>query len=176
LRSFQKNDNIWWIVLSETISIHNGLGVEFMEKTFLMVKPDGVQRNLIGEIVSRFERKGFQLVGAKLMSIPRELAEEHYGEHKERPFFGELVEFITSGPVFAMVWQGENVISTARLMMGSTNPKDAAPATIRGDYGLTVGKNVIHGSDSPASAEREIGLFFKEGVVEYSKLVNEWVY
>lgn len=151
--------------------------MEFVEKTFLMVKPDGVQRNLIGEIVARFERKGFQLVGANLMSIPMELAQEHYGEHKERPFFGELVDFITSGPVFAMVWQGENVIATARQMMGSTNPKDAVPGTIRGDFGLTVGKNVIHGSDSPTSAEREIGLFFKEtGVVEYTKLVNEWIY
>ena len=148
-----------------------------MERTFLMVKPDGVQRNLIGEIVSRFEKKGFQLVGGKLMSISQELAEEHYGEHKERPFFGELVDFITSGPVFAMVWEGENVIATARQMMGSTNPKDAAPATIRGDFAATVGKNIIHGSDSPESAVREIGLFFKEEeVVEYSKLISEWVY
>lgn len=147
-----------------------------MQKTFLMVKPDGVQRNLIGEIVSRFEKKGFQLVGAKLMSIPKELAEEHYGEHKERPFFGELVDFITSGPVFAMVWEGENVISTARQMMGSTNPKDAAPGTVRGDYGVIVGKNIIHGSDSPESAEREIGLFFKqEELVEYNKLMNNWI-
>ncbi|KAF0818806.1 MULTISPECIES: nucleoside-diphosphate kinase [unclassified Cytobacillus] len=147
-----------------------------MERTFLMVKPDGVQRNLIGEIVSRFEKKGFQLVGGKLMSISQELAEEHYGEHKERPFFGELVDFITSGPVFAMVWEGENVIATARQMMGSTNPKDAAPGTIRGDFGITVGKNVIHGSDSPASAEREIGLFFKEEEkVEYKKLMNDWI-
>lgn len=148
-----------------------------MEKTFLMVKPDGVQRELIGEIVSRFEKKGFQLLGAKLMQISNELAEEHYGEHKERPFFGELVDFITSGPVFAMVWQGENVIATARQMMGSTNPKDAAPGTIRGDFGVTVGKNVIHGSDSPESAKREIGLFFKEEeLIEYSKLINNWVY
>ena len=148
-----------------------------MEKTFLMVKPDGVQRELIGEITSRFEKKGFQLVGAKLMTISKELAEEHYGEHKERPFFGDLVEFITSGPVFAMVWQGENVIGTARLMMGVTNPKDAAPATIRGDYGLTVGKNIIHGSDSHESAEREINLFFKQDeLVEYSKLMNNWIY
>lgn len=147
-----------------------------MERTFLMVKPDGVQRNLIGEIVSRFEKKGFQLVGGKLMSISQELAKEHYGEHKERPFFGELVDFITSGPVFAMVWEGENVIATARQMMGSTNPKDAAPGTIRGDFGITVGKNVIHGSDSPTSAEREIGLFFKEEEkVEYIKLMNEWI-
>jgi nucleoside-diphosphate kinase len=147
-----------------------------MERTFLMVKPDGVQRNLIGEIVSRFEKKGFQLVGGKLMSISQELAEEHYGEHKERPFFGELVDFITSGPVFAMVWEGENVIATARQMMGATNPKDAAPGTIRGDFGITVGKNVIHGSDSPVSAEREIGLFFKEEEkVEYKKLMNDWI-
>ncbi|MET3696115.1 nucleoside diphosphate kinase [Bacillus oleivorans] len=148
-----------------------------MEKTFLMVKPDGVQRNLIGEIVARFEKKGFQLVGAKLMNIPRELAETHYGEHKERPFFGELVDFITSGPVFAMVWQGENVIATARQMMGSTNPKDAAPGTVRGDYGVTVGKNIIHGSDSPESAEREISIFFKpEELVDYTKVNNEWIY
>ncbi len=148
-----------------------------MEKTFLMVKPDGVQRQLIGDIVARFEKKGFQLVGAKLMQIPTSLAEQHYGEHKERPFFGELVDFITSGPVFAMVWQGENVIATARQMMGATNPKDAQPGTIRGDYAATVGKNIIHGSDSPESAVREIGLFFKEEeLVEYAKLINEWVY
>ena len=147
-----------------------------MEKTFLMVKPDGVQRNLIGEIVGRFEAKGFQLVGAKLMQIPTELAEEHYGEHKERPFFGELVDFITSGPVFAMVWEGENVISTARLLVGATNPKESAPGTIRGDFAVTVGKNIIHGSDAPESAEREIGLFFKpEELVTYKKDANNWV-
>ncbi|MED1204876.1 nucleoside-diphosphate kinase [Heyndrickxia acidicola] len=148
-----------------------------MEKTFLMVKPDGVQRQLIGDIVSRFEKKGFQLVGAKLMQISTELAEKHYGEHKERPFFGELVSFITSGPVFAMVWQGENVIATARQMMGATNPKDSAPGTIRGEYAATVSKNIIHGSDSPESAEREIGLFFsQEELIEYTRLINEWIY
>ena len=147
-----------------------------MEKTFLMVKPDGVQRNVIGEIVARFEKKGYHLAGAKLMQIPTELAEQHYGEHKERPFFGELVEFITSGPVFAMVWEGENVILTARQMMGATNPKDAAPGTIRGDFAVTVGKNMIHGSDSAESAEREIGLFFKEEeLVSYEKTMNSWV-
>ena len=129
-----------------------------MEKTFLMIKPDGVQRNLIGDIVSRFEKKGFQLVGAKLMAVSEELAQEHYGEHKERPFFGELVDFITSGPVFAMVWEGENVISTARTLVGATNPAESAPGTIRGDFGVTVAKNIIHGSDSPESAEREINL------------------
>jgi len=157
--------------------IHIEIGDECMERTFLMVKPDGVQRNLVGEIVARFEKKGFQLVGGKLMSISRDLAQEHYGEHKERPFFGELVDFITSGPVFAMVWEGENVISTARQMMGSTNPKDAVQGTIRGDFGITVGKNVIHGSDSSTSATREIGIFFNENeIVEYGKLVNQWIY
>lgn len=148
-----------------------------MEKTFLMVKPDGVQRGLIGEIVSRFERKGFQLVGAKLMQIPTGVAEQHYGEHKGKPFYDELVSFITSGPVFAMVWQGENVIATARQMMGATNPQDALPGTIRGDYGVTVGKNIIHGSDSLESAKREISLFFKEEeLVEYTKSTDGWIY
>jgi nucleoside-diphosphate kinase len=147
-----------------------------MERTFLMVKPDGVQRNLIGEIVGRFEKKGFKLVGGKLMQITRELAEQHYGEHKERPFFGELVNFITSSPVFAMVWEGDGVIATARQMMGSTNPKDASPGTIRGEYSVQVSQNIIHGSDSPESAQREIGLFFNENeLVSYSKHVDQWV-
>ncbi|WP_077616584.1 nucleoside-diphosphate kinase [Caenibacillus caldisaponilyticus] len=147
-----------------------------MERTFLMVKPDGVQRNLIGEIVGRFEKKGFKLVGAKLMQISRELAEKHYAEHKERPFFGELVNFITSGPVFAMVWEGEGVIATARAMMGKTNPAEAAPGTIRGDFAVKVSQNVIHGSDSPESAAREIGLFFDESeLVDYEKTIDRWV-
>ncbi|HIX42140.1 nucleoside-diphosphate kinase [Kurthia populi] len=133
-----------------------------IQTTFLMVKPDGVKRQLIGDIVDRFERKGFVLKGAKLMQISQELAEKHYAEHAEKPFFGELTDFITSGPVFAMVWEGENVISVARLMMGATNPSESAPGTIRGDYSTTVSHNVIHGSDSLASAEREIGLFFNE--------------
>lgn len=148
-----------------------------MEQTFLMVKPDGVQRNLTGEIVNRFERKGIKLVGAKLMQISDEVAKTHYDEHKDKPFFGELVEFITSGPVFAMVWEGENVIATARDMMGKTNPLEAAPGTIRGDFGMTVGKNVIHGSDSPESAEKEINLFFHNNeVLAYSKQDSEWIY
>ncbi|GAA4709046.1 nucleoside-diphosphate kinase [Brevibacillus fulvus] len=147
-----------------------------MEKTFLMVKPDGVQRNLIGEIVSRFEKKGFTLAAAKLMNVSRELAEKHYAEHKERPFFGELVDFITSGPVFAMVWEGNNVISTARGMMGKTNPADAAPGTIRGDFATSVGMNIIHGSDSPESAEREIALWFNDNeVVSYEKTIQRWI-
>lgn len=148
-----------------------------MEKTFLMVKPDGVQRNLVGEITKRFEAKGFKLAGAKLMVISDELAKNHYGEHKERPFFGELVEFITSGPVFAMVWEGENVIKSARDMMGKTNPLEAASGTIRGDFGMTVGKNIIHGSDSEESAEREIDLFFEENeIVSYTKQDSAWIY
>ncbi|MBO8170704.1 MAG: nucleoside-diphosphate kinase [Bacillaceae bacterium] len=147
-----------------------------MEKTFIMVKPDGVQRNLIGEIVSRFEKKGFQLVSAKLMNVSRELAEKHYAEHKDKPFFGELVDFITSSPVFAMVWQGENVIATARNMMGKTNPAEAAPGTIRGDYGISVGMNIIHGSDSPESAEREIALWFDQNdILSYEKTLNRWI-
>lgn len=147
-----------------------------MEKTFLMVKPDGVQRDLIGEVVSRFERKGFQLVGAKLMTISQALAEEHYGEHKDKPFFNDLVSFITSSPVFAMVWQGEEVISTARDMMGPTKPTEATPGTIRGDYGIQVSQNIIHGSDSLESAEREIQLFFDESeLLSYDKTIQTWV-
>ncbi|MED4011369.1 nucleoside-diphosphate kinase [Priestia aryabhattai] len=148
-----------------------------IQKTFLMVKPDGVQRSIIGEVISRFEKKGFQLVGAKLMNISQELAETHYGEHKEKPFFGELVKFITSGPVFAMVWEGENVISVSRQMVGKTNPQEALPGTIRGDYGLIVDKNIIHGSDSPESAEREISLFFEsEELTFYKKDADAWIY
>ncbi|HLR65104.1 MAG TPA: nucleoside-diphosphate kinase [Pseudogracilibacillus sp.] len=148
-----------------------------MQKTFIMVKPDGVQRQLIGEVVQRFEAKGFKLVGAKLMQVSEALAEEHYGEHKERPFFGELVDFITSGPVFAMVWEGEEVISVSRNMIGATNPQEANPGSIRGDFAVTVAKNIIHGSDSPESAEREIGLFFKEEeLVDYDQTANKWIY
>lgn len=148
-----------------------------MQKSFIMVKPDGVQRGLIGEVVQRLENKGFKLVGAKLMNIPTELAETHYGEHKERPFFGELVDFITSGPVFAMVWEGENVISTSRLMIGETNPAEANPGSIRGDFAVTVAKNIIHGSDSPESAEREINLFFNESeLTSYDKQDDAWIY
>lgn len=111
------------------------------------------------------------------MSIPKEVAETHYGEHKEKPFFGELVDFITSGPVFAMVWQGEQVVDVTRQIIGKTNPKEALPGTIRGDYGLTVGKNIIHGSDSPESAEREISLFFKqEELINWDQTISSWIY
>ncbi|MFJ7918775.1 nucleoside-diphosphate kinase [Lysinibacillus fusiformis] len=136
-----------------------------IEQTFLMVKPDGVERQVIGDIVDRFERRGFVMKGAKLMVISKDLAEKHYAEHAERPFFGELVDFITSGPVFAMVWEGENVIKLARTMMGATKPEESNPGTIRGDYATTVSHNIIHGSDSLASAEREIALFFGEDLV-----------
>ncbi len=148
-----------------------------MEKTFLMIKPDGVQRNLIGTIVERLENKGFKIAGAKLMHVSEELAKTHYQEHADKPFFGELVDFITSGPVFAMVLKGENVIDTARLVVGSTNPQQAAPGTIRGDFGLTVGKNIIHGSDSKESAEREISLFFNDSeVLDYNLSNTDWIY
>lgn len=147
-----------------------------MERTYLMVKPDGVQRGLIGEIISRFESKGFTLVGGKFKQISRELAETHYGEHKERPFFGELVDFITSGPVFAMVWEGDNVIKSSRTLVGATNPTEAAPGTIRGDYGVHVGMNIIHGSDSEESAKREIGLFFtSDELITYEKTLKQWI-
>ncbi|MDQ0299440.1 nucleoside-diphosphate kinase [Salibacterium salarium] len=147
-----------------------------MEKSFIMVKPDGVQRNLIGEIVQRFEKKGFTLVAGKLITISPELAEQHYGEHKGKAFFENLVSFITSGPVFAMIWEGEDVIKTSRKMMGSTNPAEAEPGTIRGDYGVRVSMNVIHGSDSSESAEREIKLFFNnDDIVDYKKTVNDWI-
>lgn len=147
-----------------------------MERTFLMVKPDGVQRGLVGEIVSRFEGKGLKLVGAKMLLIDEELAGRHYQEHKEKPFFGELVSFITSGPVFAMVWEGQNSVSVARNMMGKTNPVDSAPGTIRGDFGLTMSMNIIHGSDSIESAQREINLFFHENeLLNYNKEINRWI-
>lgn len=147
-----------------------------MEKTFLMIKPDGVQRQLIGKITQRFEDKGFQLIGAKLIQLTKEQAEYHYAEHKERPFFGELVQFITSGPVFAMVWQGDNVIQLSRTMMGKTNPVDSAPGTIRGDFAVQTGNNIIHGSDSPESAEREIAHFFKaDELISYERSIQNWI-
>ncbi|WP_166239372.1 nucleoside-diphosphate kinase [Paenibacillus turpanensis] len=147
-----------------------------MERTFLMVKPDGVQRGLVGEIVSRFERKGFQLVGGKLMNITREQAEKHYAEHLGKPFFEDLVSFITSGPVFGMVWEGDDVITISRMMMGKTNVLDSMPGTIRGDYAAHTNRNLIHGSDSPESAEREISNFFKpDELLTYTRAVQKWL-
>ena len=131
-----------------------------MERTFAMIKPDGVRRGLTGKIIQRLEDKGFKIVALKKMRIGFDLAEEHYGEHKEKPFFKPLVEFITSGPVVAMVLEGPGAIAELRKMMGATNPADALPGTIRGDFATTIDENVIHGSANAADAEREIGLFF----------------
>ncbi len=130
-----------------------------MERTFIMVKPNGVARGLVGEIVARFERRGLALRAMKLMRIPRELAERHYAEHREKPFFGELVDFITSGPVVAMVWEGNEAVAVARTMMGATDPVKAAPGTIRGDFATVMAENVVHGSDGSQSAARENGLY-----------------
>lgn len=130
------------------------------QRTFIMVKPDGVKRGLVGEIINRFEKKGFSLLEAELMTVDRKRAEYHYEEHQSKPFFGELVDFITSGPVFAMVWEGDNIIEVSRLMIGKTSPAEALPGTIRGDFANTKEENVIHGSDSLMSAEREIENFF----------------
>ena len=125
-----------------------------------MIKPDGVRRGLTGELIRRIEQKGFRIVGLKQTVISRETAESHYGEHRDKPFFDSLVSFITSGPVVAMVLEGENAISEWRKLMGATNPADAAPGTIRGDFATTLDENVAHGSDAPETAEREIGIFF----------------
>ena len=125
-----------------------------------MVKPDGVARGLVGEIIRRLERKGLRLVKARLQTVDESLADQHYAEHRERPFFGELIDFITGGPVMAMVWEGESAVTVARLLIGPTNPATAAPGTIRGDFGLETTQNLVHGSDSPTSASREIGLWF----------------
>lgn len=133
-----------------------------MQQTFLMVKPDAVRRGLIGRIISRFEEKGFKMVAGKLMVIPEELAKKHYNEHEGRPYYEDLISFMTSGPVFAMVWEGNDIINLSRIMMGSTDPNKAIPGTIRGDFATLVNRNVIHGSDSPENAEREIQLFFNK--------------
>lgn len=125
-----------------------------------MVKPDGVRRGLVGDVVSRFERKGLTLDKMRMLTIDEDLASRHYAEHVDRPFFGELVTFITSGPVVAMQWSGESAVSVARTLMGVTNPVESAPGTIRGDFGLIITENIVHGSDSPASAQRELGLYF----------------
>jgi nucleoside-diphosphate kinase len=131
-----------------------------VENTYVMVKPDGVARGLVGEVISRFESKGLKLIQMRMLTIDEELAGRHYAEHTEKPFFGELVEFITSGPVVAMEWSGESAVSVARTLMGGTNPAEAAPGTIRGDLATVITHNIVHGSDSLESAERELGIFF----------------
>jgi nucleoside-diphosphate kinase len=147
-----------------------------LERTFLAIKPDGVQRKLVGEIIRRFETKGFTLVGLKFLKVTRELAEQHYDVHKERPFFGSLVEFITSAPVVAMVWEGDGVVAAARKIIGATNPLSAEPGTIRGDFGINIGRNLIHGSDAQETAQREIALWFKdEELVNWQPHLTSWL-
>lgn len=147
-----------------------------MERTFIAIKPDGVQRGLVGEIICRFEAKGFTLIGLKFMKVSRELAEQHYGVHREKPFFSGLVEFITSAPVAAMVWEGDGVVASARKMIGATNPLTAEPGTIRGDYGVNIGRNLIHGSDAVETAQSEIALWFKEDeLVNWQPTVSGWI-
>jgi nucleoside-diphosphate kinase len=148
-----------------------------LERTFIAIKPDGVQRGLVGDIIRRFETKGFTLVGLKFMSVSKELAEQHYGVHRDRPFFAGLVEFITSAPVVAMVWEGDNVVTTARKMIGATNPSTSELGTIRGDYGVNIGRNIIHGSDAVETAQQEIALWFKpEELVTWTPTITPWVY
>ncbi|MCZ7532770.1 MAG: nucleoside-diphosphate kinase [Acidimicrobiia bacterium] len=132
-----------------------------LERTFVMVKPDGVARGLVGEIICRLERKGLKLLNMRMLTIDEDLAGRHYAEHTDKPFFQELVAFITSGPVVAMEWSGDHAVAVARTLMGVTNPVEAAPGTIRGDFGLVITENIVHGSDSVESAERELGIYFR---------------
>ena len=147
----------------------------YQEKTFIAIKPDGVQRGFISEIIGRFERKGFKLVALKQLIPSKELAQKHYGVHKERPFFNDLVDFISSGPVVAMVWEGEGVISSARKMIGATKPLEAEPGTIRGDLAVNIGRNIIHGSDGPDTASFEINLWFNnEEICDWNPSDSIW--
>lgn len=147
------------------------------ERTFIMVKPDGVQRGLVGEILSRFEKKGFKLVGLKMAAPGKEHFEKHYSDLSSKPFFGGLVTYASSGPVVAMVWEGHNVVATGRKMLGATRPDDSAPGTIRGDLCIDVGRNVIHGSDSVDSANKEIALWFgHENLTNWKDHSESWVY
>ena len=148
-----------------------------IQKSFVMMKPDAVSRRLMGKILSRFEEKGLQVIAVKLMQIDEDLAKTHYGEHAEKPFFEDLVTYITSSPSLAMVIKGEDAISTIRKMVGATNPLEADLGTIRGDFAMDTGRNIIHASDSPESAEREINLFFNEDeICDYSIVYNIWIY
>lgn len=147
-----------------------------MERTLVLVKPDGVQRGLIGEVISRLERRGLKLVGMKMMQVDDALARQHYGEHVDRPFFAGLVEFITSSPVVAMAWEAENAVEAVRNTMGQTNPTASPPGTIRGDLALDIGRNLVHGSDSPESARRELSLFFSAGeLLDYTRANDSWI-
>ncbi len=148
-----------------------------MERTLVLVKPDGVQRGLIGEVIARFERRGLRLVAAKFMQVSKELAETHYAEHKGKVFYDGLITYIVSGPVMAMVWEGPKGIEAVRQTVGSTKPVEAAPGTIRHDFALEVGRNLIHASDKPETAEKEVALWFKKDeLVEWKRAVDAWVF
>jgi len=148
-----------------------------MQTTLLFLKPDAVQRGLMGEVLARIERKGLTVVGAKMMMVPRDLAEQHYAEHKERPFFGGLLDFVTSSPVLVLAVKGVNAIAVCRNLIGATNGQKADAGTIRGDFGMSGGNNLIHGSDSEESATRELALWFKDGeLCDYDRTINQWVY
>ena len=147
-----------------------------MERTLILVKPDGVQRGLIGAITSRFETRGLKIVGMKFLQMSTELAARHYAVHEGKPFYDGLVQYIVSGPVVAMVWQGKNAVAAARMTMGVTNPAEAAPGTIRGDFGMEIGRNLVHGSDSPENAVKEVNLFFApEELVDWQRDTDAWV-
>ena len=142
----------------------------------MLVKPDGVQRGLIGTVIGRIESKGLKIAGLKLIHVSEELAKEHYGEHVARPSFGDLVSFITSSPVVALAIEGDSAVSVVRTMMGVTNPQEASPGTIRGDFGMTIGMNLVHGSDSVESADRELNLFFKpDDILDYEREIDAWI-
>eukprot|EP00177_Eucheuma_denticulatum_P000983 GFKZ01001775.1.p1 GENE.GFKZ01001775.1~~GFKZ01001775.1.p1 ORF type:complete len:151 (-),score=16.88 GFKZ01001775.1:98-550(-) len=147
-----------------------------METTYIMIKPDGVQRGLVSEVIKRFEQKGFYLRGMKLMNVSKSHAETHYSDLSDKPFFGTLVDYICSGPVVAMAWEGNGVVLTGRKIIGATKPADAAPGTIRGDYCIDVGRNVIHGSDAVESAQKELALWFPEGLCEVTPTMAPWVF
>ena len=147
-----------------------------MEKTLVLLKPDAVQRGLCGEIIARLERTGLKIVGMKLMQVSEDLANRHYGEHVGKPFFDGLVGFITSGPIVAMAFEGNNAVSIVRKTLGATNPADSPPGSVRGDFGVDIGRNLAHGSDSPESAVRELGLFFREDeLLSYGRATDSWI-
>ncbi len=148
-----------------------------MEKTFVMVKPDGVHRGLVGEVINRLEIKGLKIVGMKMLQVSNELAKEHYAEHSEKPFYNDLVNYIISSPVISMVIEGKNAVGVVRTLVGATNPIEASPGTMRGDFGLDIGRNIVHASDSLQSAEREIDLFFgEEEIFDYTRIDHPWIY
>lgn len=148
-----------------------------MERTLVLVKPDGVERGLIGEVISRLERRGLRLVAAKFMHVSKQLAETHYAIHKGKPFYEGLISYITSAPVMAMVWEGPNAVAAVRQTMGSTRPTEAAPGTLRHDFALEVGRNLTHASDEPANAEKEVALWFKpEELVDWKREVDRWIF